>query len=261
MERNDLRNPLWIEHELLTKSTYSSLTTVETTFWKEFIEEYLKPLEATKDDLAKKAESLKELRNQMVYSFFMLNAMFIVVVFLLQQQKDLIFIRWPFSAKANVSYTGTPNNPVVEVEYEYLQLEPIGLVFILFFAVVLIVQLIGMIYHRLETIMHIISTTIIPFCNKTQEDTTGEGQIRKKASQITKAIQRAPSNSSQGLPMDYDDNSGNEDDEDDETVENDLRNRRVTLANLVANRNKEENRKESYNLEKEFEKKWRNIGK
>jgi chitin synthase len=87
----------------------------------------------------------------MVFSFFMLNAVFVLVVFMLQQEKDLIFIRWPLGAKANVSYTRPEADtevPTVEVGYDYLQLEPIGLVFVVFFAIVLTIQVIGMMFHR-----------------------------------------------------------------------------------------------------------------
>ncbi len=42
----------------------------------------------------------------MVFSFFMLNAIFVLTVFLLQQQKEFIFIIWPFAPKVNVSYEG-----------------------------------------------------------------------------------------------------------------------------------------------------------
>ena len=44
------------------------------------------------------------------------------------------------------SYSGTLGE--ITLTYEYLQLEPIGLAFLLFFAVVLLIQLIGMLLHR-----------------------------------------------------------------------------------------------------------------
>ena len=45
--------------------------------------------------------------------------------------------------------------------YEYLNVEPIGLVFVFFFATVLTVQIIGMVAHRLMTLGHIVSSTHI----------------------------------------------------------------------------------------------------
>ena len=47
---------------------------------------------------------LKSLRDQLVFSFFMLNATFVLVVFLLQQQKDTLYIRWPLGALATIVY-------------------------------------------------------------------------------------------------------------------------------------------------------------
>lgn len=44
---------------------------------------------------------------------------------------------------------------------EYLQLEPIGFVFLIFFAILLIVQFIGMLFHRFGTFSQILSTTYI----------------------------------------------------------------------------------------------------
>ena len=58
-------------------------------------------------------------------------------------------------------YFSFQENPVVEVEYFFLELEPIGLVFVVFFAVVLIIQVIGMLFHRWGTLSQIISTTRI----------------------------------------------------------------------------------------------------
>ena len=54
----------------------------------------------------KQKEDLKSLRDQLVYSFFMLNAIFVLVVFLLQQQKETLYVPWPFGAKANITYSG-----------------------------------------------------------------------------------------------------------------------------------------------------------
>ena len=45
------------------------------------------------------------------------------------------------------------------LELEYLELEPIGFMFVIFFVVVMIIQLIGMFLHRWGTASQIISTT------------------------------------------------------------------------------------------------------
>ena len=47
---------------------------------------------------------LKDLRNLVVFAFFMMNALFVLVIFLLQLSKDVLHIRWPFGVKANITF-------------------------------------------------------------------------------------------------------------------------------------------------------------
>ena len=69
------------------------------------IEKYLLPLDKDVEREKKQKAELIALRNQMVFSFFMLNALFVLVVFMLQQEKDSIFIRWPIDPKVNVTFS------------------------------------------------------------------------------------------------------------------------------------------------------------
>ena len=55
---------------------------------------------------------------------------------------------------------------MVEVEYTYLQLEPIGLIFVVFFEVIVLFQIVGMLFHRWGTLSQIVSTTKLDFCDK-----------------------------------------------------------------------------------------------
>ncbi|GMR34335.1 hypothetical protein PMAYCL1PPCAC_04530, partial [Pristionchus mayeri] len=64
-------------------------------FWTEFIEKYLFPTcEDPKEKETLKA-GLADLRNRTVAGFFMLNIVFIIVVLVLQLQKDCLHIEWP----------------------------------------------------------------------------------------------------------------------------------------------------------------------
>lgn len=55
----------------------------------------------------------------------------------------------------------------VLISKEYLQLEPIGLVFVFFFALILVIQFTAMLFHRFGTLAHILSSTELNwFCNK-----------------------------------------------------------------------------------------------
>ena len=54
-------------------------------------------------------DDLKELRNISVFSFSMLNAIFILIVFLLQLNKDKIHINWPLGVKTNITVDENTN--------------------------------------------------------------------------------------------------------------------------------------------------------
>ncbi|CAH2018918.1 unnamed protein product [Acanthoscelides obtectus] len=50
------------------------------------------------------AKDLIELRNKSVFAFLMFNALFVLVVFLLQLNKDQIHVKWPLGVKTNITY-------------------------------------------------------------------------------------------------------------------------------------------------------------
>ena len=193
MERDDLVNPYWIEDRDLRNGPVDFLPGVEVQFWKELIEKYLEPLLKDVQKEKAQAKELKTLRNQMVFSFSMINAIFVVTVFLLQQHKDTIYLVWPFGEKPNVTYNSNPERPIVFLQYDYLHLEPIGFVFVLFFGSVLIIQLIGMFFHRIETVEQIISTTTLKFFEKKKpEDNTDEGDLKRTGVEIVRQLQQEP---------------------------------------------------------------------
>lgn len=77
---------------------------------------YLYPLIETdpvkaKSEKERVARELKELRNQMSFAFFLMNALFVVSIFVLTQNKERLNIPWPCG-------TGADGGS--------LQLEPIG---------------------------------------------------------------------------------------------------------------------------------------
>ena len=63
----------------------------------------------------------------MVFSFFMLNAIFVLVVYILQAKKEFVSIQWFIAKSYNVSYENDEViGPLVTVSGEYLNFEPIG---------------------------------------------------------------------------------------------------------------------------------------
>lgn len=53
---------------------------------------------------ARIAADLVELRNKSVFAFFMFNALFVLIVFLLQLNKDQLHVDWPLGVKTNITY-------------------------------------------------------------------------------------------------------------------------------------------------------------
>lgn len=53
---------------------------------------------------ARIARELIELRNKSVFAFLMFNSLFVLVVFLLQLNKDQIHVKWPLGIRTNVTF-------------------------------------------------------------------------------------------------------------------------------------------------------------
>ena len=187
-KRDDLLNPYWIEDKTLKNGEVAYLHPQEITFWKELIEKYLYPIDQNKEHQARVAEDLKELRNRMVFAFFMLNALFILVVFLLQLNKDILHVDWPFGVKENITFV--PETNEIKIEKEYLEMEPIGLVFVIFFGFILVIQLIGMLFHRFGTLSHMLASVEINCCSTKVEDVDGADFIDKNSVKIALHLQR-----------------------------------------------------------------------
>lgn len=58
----------------------------------------------TRTQQARIAADLIELRNKSVFAFLMFNALFVLIVFLLQLNKDQLHVIWPLGVKTNITY-------------------------------------------------------------------------------------------------------------------------------------------------------------
>merc|ERR1711902_294541 len=189
----------WIEDKDLGRGEVDYLSGPEIQFWKDLIEKYLYPID--KDD-AKQAvitRGLKELRDKAVFFFSIFNALFVLIVFMLTLNKDILHIDWPFGVKTNI--TITDDNQVL-VTKEYLHLEPIGIVLVFFFFAIVVIQFVAMLFHRFGTISHILASTELNCCSKKDDVLTDQDLIEKNAVEIVKQMQRL-----RGLDGDYDSDS------------------------------------------------------
>ncbi|XP_073988781.1 hyaluronan synthase-like protein kkv isoform X1 [Rhodnius prolixus] len=202
VERNDDINPFWIEDKELKKGPVAFLSANEVAFWKDLLDKYLFPIDDDKNERARIAKDLIELRNSSVFAFFMMNALFVLIVFLLQLNKGLLHVKWPFGVKTNITYDEVTQE--VLISKEYLQLEPIGLVFVFFFALIIIIQFTAMLFHRFGTISHILASTELNWCcSKKVEEMSQDTLLDKQAVDIVRHLQRL-----KGINGDYDNDSG-----------------------------------------------------
>ena len=142
----------------------------ESTFWRDLIEVYLKPLKKDEDQEKKVNAGLLQLRNMFAFSFLLINAIWILTFYILQQNKNKISFRWPY-----IPWPWQEENEEEEKE-NYLELEPIAFVFMVFFLGVLLIQMVGMLAHRLMTLGHFVSTTKIAI---RENNFNGDEEIKK----------------------------------------------------------------------------------
>ncbi|CAL4108316.1 unnamed protein product, partial [Meganyctiphanes norvegica] len=199
-ERDDLVNPYWIEDKNLKRGEVDYLPGPEIQFFKDLIEKYLYPLDKNAAEQKKTETELVELRNKSFFAFFMLNALFVLIVFLLQLNKDQLHVNWPLGIKENI--TVIEETQEVLISKTYLQLEPIGLVFVFFFALILVIQFSAMLFHRFGTISHILSSTELNCFSKKADDLTEDAFIERNAVDIVRRLQQL-----KGIDGDYESDS------------------------------------------------------
>ncbi|XP_023222883.1 uncharacterized protein LOC111624303 isoform X2 [Centruroides sculpturatus] len=185
-KRDDLINPYWIEDKDLKHCNVVNLNKSEIQFWFELIRKYLYPIEQNKAREEKVTSELNELRNKVVFTFLMMNSIFILVVFLLQVNKKDLHLKWPIGMKYTITYVVSSRQ--VRIQEHSLEIDPIGIVFVSFFAIILIIQFIGMLFHRLGTMTHILASEELRFCLKKFENISDEAYVDKNGVQIAREI-------------------------------------------------------------------------
>ncbi|XP_049418459.1 chitin synthase 1 [Epinephelus fuscoguttatus] len=130
----------------LTAPQVQKLDEGEHDFWIKLLDRYLKPSVDTKAHLEEVTRELKSLRNKAVFLYFIINVLWVVATFFLQAiGNDVISIKIP-----KYYPNGTASG-------EFLMVEPLSLMFLLSFAILLIIQFLAMLYHRVYTLIHVVS--------------------------------------------------------------------------------------------------------
>ncbi|XP_075914311.1 chitin synthase chs-2-like isoform X2 [Petromyzon marinus] len=118
-----------------------SLDEKEDKFWKSMISDYLKPLEEDDDHKKRVNQELFEIRNKGTFVYFLINALWLVATLALQ------FV----GADLNIEI------PSMKNEGTFIKVPPLAFMFLITSASMLIVQFLAMLYHRLLTLLHVLS--------------------------------------------------------------------------------------------------------
>jgi len=148
-KRDELKNPYWITDEDLKDGSNGSLPEDELEFWQPFIDKYLYPLESNKKKEEAIQNELLELRNKVCLGFLLINALFVTILFVLTVVDA--------GNKGSLSVTLPCKNSNSPTGKGYV--EPISFAFTVIFGVLLFLQFIFMILHRIATLVHILAST------------------------------------------------------------------------------------------------------
>ena len=170
--REDPKWPAWLQSQVCGEGPIKELSDKESIFWEQIIAKYLHPINEDRSHQEKVTDDLKNLRNNVVFGFFMSSALWVALSIQLQvlqeELKDSMFFKIP-----RLGYD------------EKLAFEPLGLFFLAFFAGILCIQFIGMFAHRWGTVLHMLSITEVS-CGKTFTEKDKVRDIISKAMELQK---------------------------------------------------------------------------
>ncbi|XP_060081249.1 chitin synthase chs-2-like [Ylistrum balloti] len=146
--RHPRNTPHWTTLKWLGSDQGMELQAPEKKFWEEFIEKYLAPLDANSKIQKENQDKLLDLRNGVCGGISVINVIWIAVNFMFQLRgPGLVSIPIP-------SLWGGEDQ-----RQEYLQVDVIGISFVLFFMILMLIQFCGMVMHRWGTMLHLLAFT------------------------------------------------------------------------------------------------------
>jgi len=142
----------WMDAEYLQGCDRGMLKPSEEEFWDSLIDKYLKPLDKSPAEEKQVANELVALRNRIAFSLILLNGLLVLAVFLLQRHKDVLSVKFtPYQGFKWTKMNETTGQ--FEETSEALKVDPLGIGIIFFLFGILIIQTVGMIIHRLNTLV------------------------------------------------------------------------------------------------------------
>ena len=153
--------PSWIES--IGHREEGLINVSEHELWKK-ITSNLKPVKDTEEQKKEIKEGLKSLKSEVFLLFLFLNSAWALGIFLMQLSSldsSAFTFDWVLCENTDPVLAMPLNETMVIPDTTYVPLDPINFVFIVFFLIVLFIQFLGMLFHRIKTVGHIIATTNI----------------------------------------------------------------------------------------------------
>lgn len=151
---------VWRSHPTLRHCPTAELEAEENGFWNALITEFLQPEQASEASKVHELQGkLDTLRNRVASTVLFCNAMYILVIVLVQHHRSSLYIDWPLGANVSIGYV--PASDFVQLHYHSQHLEPISMAFVAFFVFILLLQVSGMMVHRFHTFSHVLAAISI----------------------------------------------------------------------------------------------------
>lgn len=153
-------NTIWRSHPMLRHGVHVFLQEDEKDFWRSLITDFLQPeLQSDASKVRELQGKLDVLRNRVASIVLFCNTIYVLVIVLLQHHRSNLYLVWPLGASVRIGYVPASENVIVHTDSQHL--EPIGVVFVAFFAFILLLQLWGMILHQFHTFSHLLASISI----------------------------------------------------------------------------------------------------
>lgn len=184
----------WLENKQLGSGLTLQMNRAEEEFWKGFIQKYLYPLDADKNKQKETAARLIELRNSVCAGMAIVNLLWIAINFMFQLRKPAV-----------ISFPIPTNLDDDEVNENNLEIDALGMMFVIFYVLILFIQFIGMLMHRWGTFLHLIAITDIPNpCRRNLNRDIEKGQSLE-AQKALEFLEKLDSEPMPDYPIDSDD--------------------------------------------------------
>ncbi|ELT92724.1 hypothetical protein CAPTEDRAFT_22207, partial [Capitella teleta] len=141
----------WITDKALGRGKIGELDDGEEDFWKELILKYLYPLVKNKIEEERVTDQLKDLRNKCIFAFILLNVLLIAL---------METVSFSVGTDSSLAIKWNCTDPILKKSVE-VELDPVALLFICVFGIIVAIQFICMFGHRLMTWLQIMAITAI----------------------------------------------------------------------------------------------------